>query len=144
MRMRGKDTFQAGDRVRLREDHLGLKSGARGTVVRIRNAWAAGAAARETGRTVFVRFDRVYGIVGIDPRKLAQIERLARGGDAAAAYAMLREMVELFGDRPYQALGKTGPYICVFCGETTERERRPRHMSDCPWPSVLALMRKPR
>ena len=53
---------------------------------------------------------------------------------------LLRELVELLGDRPYQALDMNGPYACVFCGGITENELQPEHEAECPWPRVYRLM----
>jgi hypothetical protein len=141
--MRKAKRFHVGDRVRLRENHLGLKDGARGTVVNIKNAWRKGNAPKRASRVVFVHFDGVFGTVALAANVLTRTEPTA-GPETIdeTAESLLREMAELFADRPFQALGKNGPYVCLFCGETTERERRPMHMDDCPWPRVLALVGK--
>jgi hypothetical protein len=134
--------FRVGDRVRLGEDHLSLEAGTCGRIVRIENAWRPRRAPKKTGRIVFVRFEGVFGTVGVDRKRLAKQPSKGHEVPAGAAMSLLREMVDLFKDRPYQALGKKGPYICLFCGETTDRERTPKHMEDCPWPRVLALVGK--
>ena len=55
--------------------------------------------------------------------------------------SLLRELVNLLGDRPYQALTQNGPYACVFCDALTLHEHEPHHTNDCPWPRVLTLTR---
>jgi len=53
------------------------------------------------------------------------------------ANALLRELVEILGDRPYQALDKAGPFACVVCGAVTEHELLPAHERGCTWPRIL-------
>jgi len=51
--------------------------------------------------------------------------------------ALLREMVELLADRPFQALDRHGPFVCMFCGEMSSQEDEPHHEPGCVWPRVL-------
>ena len=60
---------------------------------------------------------------------------------ADSADSLLRELVDVLGERPYQARDLRGPFDCVFCGGTTADVARPAHEPQCPWPRVLALVR---
>jgi len=55
------------------------------------------------------------------------------------AASLLREMVEFFGERPYQARDLRGPFDCVFCGGTTEDEKYPAHEPHCVWLRALRI-----
>lgn len=58
------------------------------------------------------------------------------------ADTLLRELVEILGDRPYQAKGPVGPFECMFCGLDTVDERQPIHDATCPWPRILVWRQK--